>query len=466
MANLEETIMQRPNTVAAGASAVVLMAVVALTLPVAEEPWGERAWVVAALLAGVALLDGLTALLLSLRVRAYRELPLAWFAGGYAFTAILVFFHLLSFPGVAVPRSATPVGQVSAWLWIFWHMGLPVFVLLAMSELTRQGRGETPAPRARSALAPIFVGIGAALALSLLAEAVQGSLPALIDREDDYRGLVGGTVGQVVVVLNLIALARLVYATQLRSIVYQWLALALLAFNFDALLSLAGSERFTAGWYMARLMSVLASGSMLVALMVEHFRLLRAAHDRADMLDDLAHRDGLTELFNRRYFEAHLTHEFQRAKRYGHDLSVLLIDLDHFKSVNDRYGHIAGDLCLKAVAGVLASRVKRAGEFAARYGGEEFVVVLPEIPNAAAQALAEEIRAETETLHAVRRAPYPVTVSVGVATLNPRDIEQGFSALLSAADTCLYQAKKEGRNRVVATELGRGEARPQLQVVA
>ncbi|GAA4978912.1 sensor domain-containing diguanylate cyclase [Kineococcus glutinatus] len=161
--------------------------------------------------------------------------------------------------------------------------------------------------------------------------------------------------------------------------------------------------------------------------------------------------DGLTGLANRRTFDAGLDGHLARAERTGSPCSVLLIDLDHFKSVNDRHGHLAGDEVLTALAGVLAAG-SRPGDLPARYGGEEFAVVLPDTDADAATAVAERLRAAVERMP----ASVPVTASVGVATCGPR--HRTAVELLAAADEALYEAKAAGRNRVVAARAPRGEA--------
>lgn len=167
--------------------------------------------------------------------------------------------------------------------------------------------------------------------------------------------------------------------------------------------------------------------------------------------------DGLTGISNRRHFDEVLAHEWRRAMRNRHPLSLVVFDVDCFKQFNDGYGHQAGDECLKAVAQTLAEKLRRPSDLAARYGGEEFVGVLPETSEEGAVALAEEVRMTIQNKRISHRfslvAPY-VTISAGVATTIPeRGDENGFMALLHAADQALYEAKRSGRNRVMLMEL-------------
>jgi diguanylate cyclase (GGDEF)-like protein len=162
-------------------------------------------------------------------------------------------------------------------------------------------------------------------------------------------------------------------------------------------------------------------------------------------LAELAATDPLTRLSNRRTLDRHLDEEWRRARRNGAVLSVLFIDIDHFKRFNDTYGHAAGDEVLAAVADCIASVARRSIDVVARYGGEEFAVVLPDMGSNAAANSAEKIRRGVEALR-IRQFPI-VTVSVGCATGRPAD---GCNApeLLAAADAQLYAAKAAGRNQV------------------
>ncbi|MGA9031741.1 MAG: diguanylate cyclase [Sulfuricaulis sp.] len=164
-------------------------------------------------------------------------------------------------------------------------------------------------------------------------------------------------------------------------------------------------------------------------------------------LEELSSRDGLTGLYNRREFEARLREETQRARRYSKPLSVMLLDIDHFKNVNDRYGHQAGDETLIAVADLIRLSA-RPMDVVCRYGGEELAVILPETDATGAGIVAERIRASVaESLTTTPQGDeIQVTVSIGFATF-PRDGDTG-PGLVKAADEALYAAKQEGRNLV------------------
>ncbi|MCD9028085.1 diguanylate cyclase [Luteimonas sp. BDR2-5] len=159
-------------------------------------------------------------------------------------------------------------------------------------------------------------------------------------------------------------------------------------------------------------------------------------------------RDPLTGLFNRRYLEESLARELQRCERRGLPLSVLMLDIDHFKRFNDTYGHAAGDALLGHIGHLIQSRV-RAEDIACRYGGEEFTVVMPELDAANTCARAEEVRKAIEdaTVQHLGQTLGPVTISIGIATSPGDGTEPG--QLLQTADAALYRAKAAGRNRVL-----------------
>jgi diguanylate cyclase (GGDEF)-like protein len=165
----------------------------------------------------------------------------------------------------------------------------------------------------------------------------------------------------------------------------------------------------------------------------------------------LASTDGLTGTINRRRFDEILDQEWRRADREHLPLSVLLIDVDHFKQLNDHYGHLHGDDALKMVARVLMAMAGRAGDVVARYGGEEFAVLLPNTTLHNAEQLAESIRraiARTVLFNADGRG-VTGTVCVGIASHIPGTTDDAFR-LLQVADKALYRAKVNGRNRVQA----------------
>ena len=184
----------------------------------------------------------------------------------------------------------------------------------------------------------------------------------------------------------------------------------------------------------------------------ENQRFLEEANRELTRLYSL---DALTGIANRRFFDEVFTREWRRAMRERAPLSVVLIDVDCFKGYNDTYGHQAGDECLRSVASVLASVLKRPADLAARFGGEEFVIMLPATPPEGARMVAEQMRSGVEALdiaHTASVACPRVTISLGLATVVPERTSTA-AALITAADQALYMAKREGRNQVRSAPL-------------
>jgi len=179
---------------------------------------------------------------------------------------------------------------------------------------------------------------------------------------------------------------------------------------------------------------------------------------KTDMLERFALLDGLTGIHNRRYFDEQLGKELARTLREDRPLSVIMMDIDHFKAFNDHYGHGAGDKCLQKVAQALTDTLSRPSDALCRYGGEEFVALLPGSDIDGARVVAERLRQAVEALaigHEYSETGSVVTVSLGVSTAVPdrpknpdENLESDSDSVLKRADEALYRAKRAGRNRV------------------
>jgi len=173
-----------------------------------------------------------------------------------------------------------------------------------------------------------------------------------------------------------------------------------------------------------------------------------------EILQELSEQDGLTGIANRRRFDMKLNAEWSRARRSGSPLSLLLIDIDAFKALNDEYGHLRGDECLVTVARTMNSMALRSVDLVARYGGEEFAVILPGTDLPGAMEVGERLRATIQALgvpHNGSRFGQVLTISVGVATTEPGS-RTACSGLVELADRALYRSKTRGRNRVTSSE--------------
>lgn len=212
------------------------------------------------------------------------------------------------------------------------------------------------------------------------------------------------------------------------------------------------SDRIFQSWWtktivLSAVFAVMAGGVLLLVWLLESELLRRASAERA--AEEMARTDGLTKLANRRWFDEMMSRNWARATRESRPLSLLMIDVDHFKIYNDTYGHQEGDRVLAAVASVIASAARRPDDIASRYGGEEFAVLLPNIDQSGAALMAATIAMGVRQLGVEHKgnAHEVVTVSIGVATIVPRG-GLGKASLIRNADMALYSAKDAGRNTI------------------
>jgi diguanylate cyclase (GGDEF)-like protein len=200
-----------------------------------------------------------------------------------------------------------------------------------------------------------------------------------------------------------------------------------------------------------KIVNVIAGCFVLGVLLLRWLPLAIKERGRADQyasdLETLAAVDWLTGLYNRRHFETLAQAELARSQRYMRPLTLMMLDIDHFKDVNDTYGHATGDRVLQALATVCLA-TKRDADVAARLGGEEFALLLPETTDSAAAQFAERLRQQIrDCAPVVAGEKLPITISIGIAGASPTT--SGIQPLLSNADQALYDAKRSGRNRVV-----------------
>jgi diguanylate cyclase (GGDEF)-like protein len=392
-------------------------------------------------------------------------------AGGYLFTALISIVHALTFPGLFSPTGLLGAGpQTTAWLYMFWHGGFPLFVIgYASCGLSLQ------ATRLKHAAVMVMAGlvVAAIFSATLVATWGQHVLPPIM-QGNQYAPALNFVVWSVWL-LNLLALA-LVSRRRPYSELDLWLTVVMCAGLFEIALSAAfNAGRYDLGFYAGRIYGLAAASLILIVMLVQNGKLyvqllvLRESdREKAEELRRLSTIDPLTGIANRRAFEEALDQEWRRMMRHQTALSLLMIDVDYFKRFNDKYGHVAGDQCLRAVAQTLARRARRAGEVAARYGGEEFAVLLPNIDIEDAEKLAEVISESVRELdipHEGSEVARCVTISVGIGTIAdlpkfaaalsrrgnlPSASLPGAMAFVEMADHALYQAKIAGRNRVFA----------------
>ncbi len=224
-----------------------------------------------------------------------------------------------------------------------------------------------------------------------------------------------------------------------------------------ALLPLMRQERQIGSLHFASHSSTRYSPDKAVSFMWHLALMVAVCLENCIALEQLkrqGHEDILTQVRNRRSFEEELVKEIERAQRQSTQLSCMFVDIDHFKNINDTYGHQIGDLCLREVANHINQELRKT-DLLARYGGEEFVVLLPNCDSAQVAIIAERVRAtiEKNSLKTADKKEISLTVSVGLTTwtpttVNTNDLQLVGKELLGAADSAMYAAKKEGRNKI------------------
>ncbi len=440
---------RRANALAALAAAGLLLLVMGV-LPSCARPLPPLQPFLTMYATAVFLVECLTAYFLGIQFFANKNPFLGGLAGAYGFAGVTALLQILVFPGIFAPHGLfSPGPQCAIWIWVIWHLGFPVFVMLALA-LRLPGLPEAWQPGlARLGVGLMVAGPLCALAGALAAIEWSGDLPPLIAGAS-YALLRHSPMAPLVVTLWAAALLACLAVTRLNSLLTLWFSVALFAGLLDVVLVLLASARFSLGWYVGRGISVVSSSIVLCVLIFEFSRLYGQLVESNRGLAARALRDGMTGAFNRLYLIEQFPREIGRAARQRKPLSVLMVDVDHFKAYNDVRGHQRGDEVLIAIVAALQGALRRPADFVARYGGEEFIVVLPDTPSPGAAVMAQIIRRAVAEL-GLRRddsAAGLVTVSIGVATFDPQEDNFNADELVSRADHALYQAKEAGRDRV------------------
>ncbi|WP_278652667.1 sensor domain-containing diguanylate cyclase [Pandoraea pnomenusa] len=394
----------------------------------------------------------IAAFLLGAQFQVNRWPAFGWLAGAYAFMALTVAMQLLTYPGLFAPQGLLAAHPTtSGWIWVFWHAGFPLLVLIAMIARHRfTPQVVTPLPSAGRAVW-IHVGLPVAVGILLCLTALAVPLPPALTPASVPGAFSASGAGVVLLAVNLVALGAVLALGRLRTVLDLWVALAVLACVTDTVLSLMSTVKFSLGWYLARLFSMSAPGVLVCVLVWEVTRLYRELTRAHLRLIEYSNRDALTGIFNRRYFNERFPREFEQARRSGHPLSILMVDVDHFKRYNDEFGHVVGDECLAQVALALLRATHRPADMVARYGGEEFVIVLPETDADGAGFVAKRVAQSVRALAKPCTGPTGlVTVSIGCATHVPAQgaLNDTPERLVCVADEALYTAKRLGRDRV------------------
>jgi diguanylate cyclase (GGDEF)-like protein len=418
--------------VAAGLACLV---VTALVLPFVHHQLGPAASFLPALLAVVAVVDVLSVFLLVGEFHDSGDRRVLVMSCAYVWSLGAMLAYACAFPGVvAASPPLARTASMAPWFYVLWHGSFPILLGAAWAPWPARWTGPVAASaRRRSWLLAVFAAAACSAAVVTAMTLSARSLPVLIHGVD--TSAMTRLTAPVTLPLTLVALALAWRGTRDVRGPERWAPVVVQVCLADLVLTYTARTRYSVGWYAGRTLTLAAAAVVVLATI----HALRRAKSQAQ-LDALL--DPLTGLANRRSADQALTILLAGAYRSGTPLSVLALDIDHFKRVNDEHGHAAGDAVLRGIGAYLCSQVRRS-DLAARVGGEELLLVLPGSDQEEALALAERIRRDVAHLP----LPVQVTLSTGVATSHPMD--HSADELLARADGALYEAKRQGRDRVV-----------------
>ena len=436
------------------AFAVVIISVLALAVvvPFARVPLLKVTAFIPSYEAAMAVCDLMTAVLLFGRVTRRRSLAFLALANGYLFNAAIIVVHALTFPGVFSDTGLLGANdQTTAWLYVFWHGGFPVFIFGYALLPERDGNFAYLRKHARWAIILSSIGVVAVVtALTLLATVGHGVLPTII-QGGNYALMISTGVSPTVLALTALALFALLRRHE-RTVLDVWLMVVMSIWLLDVTLSsVVSSSRYDLGWYVGRGYGLVAACCLLIILLFEMNRLydrLNAALTIAQTLElDLTFRaenDSLTGLPNRALFYDRLTMAMTRCRRSKNLMALLYVDIDNFKKINDSLGHAAGDDLLRSFAQRLLQCV-RASDTVARLGGDEFTVILENLSSReTAQSLVDKLMAALRRPFEIGGDNIQARASIGIAYFTDEEIKA--DALIKQADLALYRAKQRGRN--------------------
>jgi diguanylate cyclase (GGDEF)-like protein len=435
----------RSTTIAARASVVTAGALVTgtvLLLPFCTIELGATLSFMPALIAMVTCFDIMSVVLLLGGYRDQGDRRLLLMAAAYAWSMVVMLGYALAFPGaIAQAPPLATTASTAPYLYVMWHGGFPLVLGLASAPWPERFTARTrPERRSRAALRVIMTAAVSALATVALVVTQSTRLPDLIVGLDTSR--MTSFTAPLILPAVLVALVVSYVGSRGRGGPQRWCTVLILVCSCDLVLTYSSRERFSLGWYSGRMLTLVAAGTVVVAMLGSFRRLsARAEHDAA--------HDALTGLANRRTAYARLEQMIALARRSGRPLGVVSLDLDHFKQINDRYGHGVGDEVLRAAAQRLLATC-RVSDVVARVGGEEFVVLLPDTDRAGTADLAEKLRRAVASLELLTLR-HPLSASLGATTLTGADTS---TEVLRRADNALYEAKRGGRNRVVEARSG------------
>jgi diguanylate cyclase (GGDEF)-like protein len=386
--------------------------------------------------------EALTALLLFGQFYLTGSIGFALIACAYEFAALLAIPYLASAPGVGPDLGGRDAGfREMAWLWTAWHLAFPAAVIagFALDPLLKRRMSSRREIGASLAFVCAFTAVIAVL-VATLAWGARDVLPHLVAGGQPTPAFRFGVVPSVVLA-NTAACAYALLRGKGATSLGIWIALASFAATLGALVETFSGHAFSLPWYLAELEAMLTASIVLAMLAIE----IGLVYGR---LAELATRDALTGLHNRRGLDDYLRWAFEYARRRELGIAILMVDIDHFKQYNDRYGHSTGDAALRRVAALLRKSAVRRYDLVARYGGEEFVVALFNVGPHQATLVAERLQRLVQGARIPHAAVDSGRLSVSIGIGHVGDAARAsVEELFQAADGALYRAKDAGRDR-------------------
>ena len=394
----------------------------------------------------------LTAFFLMSQFYVGGKLSFALIAAGYGIGGLMTIPYLICFPGVFTNAPYT-LGfvQISGLLWLVWHLTFPISIAAAH---VLDGTLDSKVVSRNAIASTVATTVVSSFAFTILTSVAlyfgRDWLPHIITLDGHFTSLYKDKFVPVVVVVNALSIGIVFFRARHISPLQLWIAIALLTMTLDGIVNCWAPGRYSLVWYVGKFEALLTSLVVLMMLLIEVATLYRRLYQVASI-------DTLTGLPNRRSFNDNLSRTLEDREERASGVALLVIDVDNFKTYNDRYGHAAGDTALAAVAGALNGSLVRASDTVARFGGEEFVILLPDVLVDEVEHIAERVRARVAKLGLIHEGSSTsfLTVSVGAAFCSRHQAVTA-GALFDFADRALYTAKANGRNCVVVRHLSDG----------